>query len=205
MPLVSPTELSTWRRELWAHEFGRCEQVLGVRLEFDPAGRATGLPAPSMPLTWCEGKAAALDAYGVVGGRLCLAVGNSMDDVPMLRRAQADDAARAAARAASVKQRLLTPLDVGRRAYCVSLAAVRRTVGRARRRGRSASRGWPPPGGGAARPSAASRCSRRRLCVGRGRGRLLAARGDAGAGGVPPARGRGGGELRKLAARAARG
>lgn len=203
MPLVSPTELSTWRRELWAH-VGRCEQVLGVRLEFDPAGRATGLPAPSMPLTWCEGKAAALDAYGVVGGRLCLAVGNSMDDVPMLRRAQADDAARAAARAASVKQRLLTPLDVGRRAYCVSLAAVR-TVGRARRRGRSASRGWPPPGGGAARPSAASRCSRRRLCVGRGRGRLLAARGDAGAGGVPPARGRGGGELRKLAARAARG
>jgi len=67
----------------------RGAQVLGVRLEFDLGGRATGLPAPSMPLTWCEGKAAALDAYGVVGGRLCLAVGNSMDDVPMLRRAQA--------------------------------------------------------------------------------------------------------------------
>ena len=36
--------------------------VLAVRLEADAAGVISGRPSPVMPLTWREGKAAALDA-----------------------------------------------------------------------------------------------------------------------------------------------
>ena len=58
------------------------------------------------------------ESAAILLGDLCLVWAEEM-----LRRAQADDAARAAARAASVKQRLLTHLDVGRRACCVRVRA----------------------------------------------------------------------------------
>ena len=68
-----------------AQELGVPEgDVLAIRLETDEAGVITGRPSPIMPLTWREGKAAALRGYGVAD-RLMLAVGNSMDDVPMIR------------------------------------------------------------------------------------------------------------------------
>ena len=50
-------------------------------------GVATGRPSPVMPLTWREGKAAALDAVGV-SARLRFAAGNSLDDLPMLGRSR---------------------------------------------------------------------------------------------------------------------
>ena len=58
--------------------------VLAIRLETDEVGVATGQVSSMMPLTWRGGKAEALGAYGLTS-RLRLAVGNSMDDVPMLR------------------------------------------------------------------------------------------------------------------------
>lgn len=69
-----------------AQELGVPEgDVLALRLQVDDEGIATGLPSPIMPLTWREGKPAAIEAYGIAA-RLKLAVGNSMDDVPMIRR-----------------------------------------------------------------------------------------------------------------------
>ena len=57
--------------------------VFGIALEAGADGALTGRPAPDMPLTWRDGKPRAIAAHGLAE-RLRLAVGNSMDDVPML-------------------------------------------------------------------------------------------------------------------------
>lgn len=67
--------------------------VFAIRLETDAAlGTATGRPSAVMPLTWRDGKARALEAHGLAG-RLALAVGNSMDDYPMIELCQANGGA----------------------------------------------------------------------------------------------------------------
>ena len=77
-----------------AQELGIPEgDVLAIRLETDAAlGTATGRPSPVMPLTWRDGKARALEAHGLAT-RLALAVGNSMDDYPMIELCRANGGA----------------------------------------------------------------------------------------------------------------
>lgn len=57
--------------------------VFGVRLETDASGLVTGEVCREAPLTWRDGKAGAIQAFGL-SQRVLLAGGNSLDDVPML-------------------------------------------------------------------------------------------------------------------------